>query len=146
MELITDRTQADVDRVSELAVKLKANTASEAEIAEWNAGMKGAYNYADLNRVETAVAELAAELGIDLQTKTNWTVRDVPNHTDMTRYLLNIRAIRDVLGEYESTPATPDTMQKLNYTTANNIEKLLSDMYRIISYVIRSDEIYCGEV
>ena len=45
--LVTDRTQADVERVRELAAKgFAAMTA--AERAEWLAGMKGAYNAADL--------------------------------------------------------------------------------------------------
>ena len=74
MELITDRTQADVNRAKELNKKVYDAFASmvaaavdadtliepmavieatltEAEFAEWKAGSKGAYNYTDLNRV-----------------------------------------------------------------------------------------------
>ena len=41
--LVTDRTQADVERVRELAAKgFAAMTADEQ--AEWLAGMKGTYN------------------------------------------------------------------------------------------------------
>lgn len=61
--LITDRTQADVARVQEVAAKIIRGTASEAEIAEWNAAtMKGAYNYTDLNRVTAAIEALKAAL------------------------------------------------------------------------------------
>ena len=52
--LITDRTTADVARVHELAVKGYAGMTA-AELAEWLAGMKGAYNDVDLNRVGTAL-------------------------------------------------------------------------------------------
>ena len=59
--LVTDRTQADVERVRELAAKgFAAMTA--AEQAEWLTGMKGAYNAADLNRVGIALNYLAARL------------------------------------------------------------------------------------
>lgn len=60
--LITNRTQADVERVKALAAKGFAGMTA-AEQAEWLAGMKGAYNAADLNRVETALNYLAGRLG-----------------------------------------------------------------------------------
>ena len=56
--LITDRTQADEERVEELAAKgYDAMTAEEK--SEWDGEMKGAYDASDLNRVESAVAYLA---------------------------------------------------------------------------------------
>lgn len=61
--LVTDRTQSDVQRVRSVAAKIINGTASEAEIAEWNAAtMKGAYNYTDLNRVTAAIEALKAML------------------------------------------------------------------------------------
>ena len=59
--LITDRTAADVARVHELAVKGYAGMTA-AELAEWLAGMKGAYNAVDLNRVGTALNYLRDRL------------------------------------------------------------------------------------
>ena len=56
--LITDRTQADEERVEELAAK-GYDAMSDAEKAEWDGEMKGAYDASDLNRVESAVAYLA---------------------------------------------------------------------------------------
>ncbi len=56
--LIFDRTQADVNRVKTLTQKLIAGTATDAEKSEWLAGMKGAYNASDLNRVGSAVEYL----------------------------------------------------------------------------------------
>lgn len=61
--LVTDRTQADVTRVQELASKIRSGTASESELAEFNsAAMKGAYNHTDLNRVTAAMEALKAKL------------------------------------------------------------------------------------
>lgn len=64
--LVTDRTQADVERVRELAAKgFSAMTSDEQ--AEWLAGMKGAYNASDLNRVGTALNYLAGRLASNLR-------------------------------------------------------------------------------
>lgn len=61
--LVTDRTQADVSRVKQIAEKIKNGTASESELAEFNsAAMKGAYNHTDLNRVTAAMEALKAKL------------------------------------------------------------------------------------
>lgn len=62
MNLIYDRTAEDVERALALAKKAEAGTLTDAEKAEWLAGMKGCYNVADMNRVEAAVQTLAAEL------------------------------------------------------------------------------------
>lgn len=89
---------------------------------------KGAYNYSDLNRVERAVAEISDMAGMGLVTKTNWTMWDVPTATDMNRYLSNIRAIKTRFGIETSLI---DTMNNLNYTSANNIEKILLAAYQV---------------
>ena len=62
MNLIYDRTAADVERALALAKKAEAGTLTDAEKTEWLAGMKGSYNATDMNRVEAAVQTLAAEL------------------------------------------------------------------------------------
>ena len=54
-ELIFDRTQADVDRVFELKNKILTGGGLSAltpeEQTEYMAGMKGAYNATDFNRI-----------------------------------------------------------------------------------------------
>ena len=62
MNLIYDRTAADVEWALALAKKAEAGTLTDTEKTEWLAGMKGCYNAADMNRVEAAVQTLAAEL------------------------------------------------------------------------------------
>ena len=52
--LVYDRTQADVDRVFTLKNKILTeglSSLSAEEKTEYMAGMKGAYNYGDMNRV-----------------------------------------------------------------------------------------------
>lgn len=60
---ITDRTQADVDRVKELTAKARTGTWTEEEQQEWAAGMKGALSYTDYNRIENGIKELAEIVG-----------------------------------------------------------------------------------
>lgn len=60
---ITDRTQADVDRVKELTAKARTGTWTEEEQQEWAAGMKGALSYTDYNRLENGMKELAETVG-----------------------------------------------------------------------------------
>lgn len=107
---------------------------------------KGAYNYNDLNRVEMAVAEVSEELGLNLVTKTDWTIWDIPKLADMKRFLGNIEKIRTIGIPLASTPKAPASMNKLTYGAANDIEKILVDIYASAENVLRCGEIYCGEV
>ena len=72
--LVTDRTQADVERVKALAAKGFAAMTSD-EQAEWLAGMKGAYNASDLNRVGTALNYLAGRLASICGKSITWTAK-----------------------------------------------------------------------
>lgn len=121
----TMRTQNHVDRMARLRAKGWQNlNASERD--EWyNNAALGAYNYTDLNRVETDVAGLAEVLGLTLQTKTNWNLWDVPTPSDMNRYLSNVRAIRDACPQVTNYPDLPETMDNLTYVGANSIEETL---------------------
>jgi hypothetical protein len=50
---------------------------------------------------------------------------DIPTDADMTRYLNNIRTLRGLVADVSAVPQVPTTMNKLTYTTANNIEKII---------------------
>ena len=145
MNLITDRTLADVVRVSELSAKGYANM-TPAEQAEWLAGMKGSYNYTDLNRVESAMVQIASFLGVTLyEPKTNWNATDIPTKSSMDRYLENIKRLRRVCNGISSTPSTPATMVGLTYVTANHIEQILLDIESAMNGYAVCGETYCGE-
>lgn len=147
MNLVTDRTQADVDRAASFQARGFANL-SEAEQAEWLAGLKGAYNYSDLNRVEAAVKALADMMNISLVVKTDWAVTDIPLAADMQRYLDNIRALRARNTGLATTPNTPDSMAGLTYKAANEIEQILMDIETNINAnnTRRCGTMFCGEV
>lgn len=104
---------------------------------------KGAYNYSDLNRVERAVMEIAADLGWTLETKTDWTMWDVPRVSDMERYIDNVRRIRNAMG---SNIALPETGDRFTYGDANNIELILSNASDSIENAPRCGELLCGDM
>lgn len=140
--LVTDRTQADVERVRELAAKgFAAMTA--AERAEWLAGMKGAYNASDMNRVGTALNYLAARLApvcgmsIAWSAKTDWAVTDIITASQAAEYRRQIQNIRDALAYPAGTPDAPK-LARLTYTGANDIERILKLCEELIVNVAKS--------
>lgn len=154
MELITDRDESDLYRLKELSEKgLSEMTA--AELGEWLEGLKGSYNAADLNRVETAVeyvSDKLASVGIHLglEIRKNWAMEDLPSESDMQRYLGNVQAIRDSITMTADTPELTQSMNNLTYEEANDIEKVLMMVNILLENMMKawyySGEIYTGEV
>ena len=133
--LITDRTQADVDRVVELTGKFLAGTITGAEKAEYMAGMKGAYNYTDLNRVGEAVAYVASIMNqsgrsVSVTAKQNWTISDIPTIAQMTAFLNDLTLLK--ANTTATIPNVPQSMDRLTFQTANQIEQLLIGAYNSI--------------
>ena len=154
LNLITDRTQRDVERWRLLHSK-GYNALTEEEKAEWQTAMKGAYNYVDLNRVESAVAFITNRLGelghvLSPEVKATWSITDHPTKADMDRYFGNIALLRSVFPLYPTTPKAPTTAKKMDYLVANDIEKILSDIDRQIATINQSwycaGDVFTGEI
>ena len=135
MEFITDRTEEDV----------------------LQGAKKGTYQDTDLNRVESAVAEISAQfqsLGMspELVTKTDWTLPDLfsaeswVTESQMRRYLDNVAAVQK---RFPSGIRLPAAMSGLNWEGANNIEKVIKAAVERIPAIRQayrySGEIYAGE-
>ena len=157
LQLITDRTQADVDRGSYLASLWVAGvfTGTDDDLAEWNSDLKGFYNASDLNRVGNAmlyVYNRFAESGYSVQIapKIDWTVDDIPRQSDMERYLADLTALRGVLSVLPTTPEVPEDMDGLTHQEANNIEQILLDIDRLLTNIfatwVYSGDVFSGEV
>ena len=155
--LVYDRTQADVDRVFTLKNKILTeglSSLSTEEKTEYMAGMKGAYNYGDMNRVGQAVTYIAnrmtslpgqlaayrAEKGVAddpiyevpydpssvvVAAKTNWVMGDTPTQSLVKAYLNNLTVLRKQLTLPPDAPLVPSSLDNLTFSTANNIEYLL---------------------
>lgn len=70
---ITDRTQSDVNHVKEITAKARTGTWTKNEQSEWLAGMKGALNYTDFNRIESGIQELGSIVGASVSVRIDWT-------------------------------------------------------------------------
>lgn len=154
LHLITDRTQFDVDRVKMLAKKGWANMTPD-ERNEWENGLKGAYNYTDLNRVESAMEYVGSRLiaaGYYLSYRQGnvWSKEMVPNTFDMELYLDHVKEIRDIVAPLRTTPPMPDITDGFNYIDANNIEQILLDAddlaTRTMVNFVYSGDIFGGEM
>lgn len=126
--LITDRTQADVDYVEELKAKWLAGTITNAEKAEWMAGLKGAYNATDLNRVGSMVEYLANALNstgrsVTVTAKQDWAVSDIPTQAQMNAFLTDLTLLKS--NSTQTIPNVPSSMNNLDIETANRIEQIL---------------------
>lgn len=148
LNLITDRTQADVDCVRQLAAKGWAAMTAE-ERAAWNGGLKGAYNASDLNRVGSAVEYVANRLReagyiVTVHPRTGWTEEELPIAQSMYAYLSDVKAIRGVLPLPE-LPTLPEDMSRLTYIGANAIEQVLLDVNAALDR-IRAGAYYAGEL
>ena len=155
--LVFDRSQADVDRVFVLKDKIMSggwSSLTSAEQTEYLAGMKGAYNYTDMNRVGSAVSYIAnrmttlqgqldayrATMGVAdapiydvpydpsdvvVSVVTSWTVSSTPTLSQITTYLNNLSVLRRQLTLPVNTPAVPVSLDGMTFEVANDIEQLL---------------------
>jgi len=138
--LIFDRTLQDVERVKTLARKGYANMTT-LEKAAWNAGLKGAYNNSDANRVANACTYLYNKITTDYDytitawvvPRSDWNVTDIPTNNSYASYVYSClyafanssipQYIKDKFGDI---PAISDA--RLDYLLVNQMEKYLYDI------------------
>ena len=139
-KLIFDRTASDVEYAR-----------NNPSAKEW---LKGCYNYIDLNRVEKSCKYLSDLLNsygyVNLiDEKTDWNIDDIQTVEQMARYLNNVKILMGTFILKKDTPKLPETMNKLTYTQANNIEKILYDISELIEKMEAmfrySNTFYSGE-
>lgn len=151
--LITDRTQSDVDRATSLNSKGFASMTA-AEKTEYLAGMKGAYNATDLNRVGEACEYIADRLNnllgfdIHITPKQDWQIADIPTTAEMDEYLDNIATLRAAYAIV--APSVPSDMEQLTFSEANDIETILIAVdeaaQRVISSFVYSGQTFSGVI
>lgn len=157
MDLITNRTPKDVERWKTLRDK-GWDSMSDVERQEWlgeiettPSATRGMYTHNDLNRVEKAVESISRRLleleyiTLPLVVKTDWTYTDDVWKEDIERYLNNIKLLRDTGLVYPSTPALPSIKNKMTYSIANDIEKILMDIDDLSTRIINT-RLYVGEI
>lgn len=152
--LVTDRSLADVQLWQTLKALGWSGMDSEQQ-AQWAAGLKGAYNASDLNRVQEAMEYLAGIFSsygytVSLQAMPTWSAEDVPTKEQMSIYLANVTALREILSVPQTTPEVPVSMASLTYVEANAIEQILIEINQLLENIAAawfySGEVYSGEV
>ena len=137
-DLIYDRTQEDVEYAL-----------SNPDSISF---LKGSYNYTDLNRIEKWCEYLEEQLNkysysVSITTKTDWTIDDFPIKVQLERIRNNVESLKEAFVAFTTIP---DNLEKMTYTKANAIEKVLSELDTLIDNMIMtfyySGEIYAGEV
>ena len=153
LNLITDRTAADVAEAKRLRDKLLAGEAlTDEELSRYFAGLRGCYNASDMNRVGAAVRYVANRLnaegyGAHVEPKTDWQMEDIVRQSDWNKYLDEVRHLRRKLTLMRTTPQITDGMYSglKSYAEANAIEQILVDLDWMLTNIIRN-YIYAGEV
>lgn len=155
--LIYDRTQEDVDRVFTLKHKILSeglDSLTPEEKEEYMNGMKGAYNYTDMNRVGQAVEYIANRMialptdlaayrakkevaddpiyqvpydpsSVHVSPKTDWDIGNIPTQPLVEMYIEDLATLRKQLPLPENAPNLPTSLDGLTFQTANDIEYLL---------------------
>lgn len=143
---IIDRTQADVNLVLEYD-NIGYNNLTPEQKAVWNAGMKGALNASDLNRIENNIQYLASVLELyNLNIKTNWQMSDVPRNNDFNRILSNLNALKDKFHlKYDiSLPETPN-LPLNSYEKINDIENILyiiNQSFNFVNFITSDGKVF----
>lgn len=164
VELITDRTEADVDRANKLLAK-GLNKMSLDELHEFLGVLRGAYSSVDLNRVTSVMAALNVlfeEYGYatgyadvyithrDGTSDTIWRDNDEESRAaKLEAYRVNVLKLRSTLPMLEETPNVPGAMSNITWTEANAIEQILADIDFLLNNMAAawfySGDLYLGE-
>lgn len=95
------------------------------------------YNVADeFNRIESFIVESGEwisllfdiELRLDSDSKTNWTIVDIPDVNDIIRIKRNINRIQSVLSINNALDISESTSLNFSYIKANEIENILNEI------------------
>lgn len=121
--LIFDRTQLDITNKTE----------------------KGRYNYTDFNRIESWCEYIANTLNsysysISILTKTNYSLKNKPNESDLERIRNNINTLKQA---YFSFTEIPENLEYMTFEKANDIERILYEIEKLLSYMENNFD-YCG--
>ena len=152
MDMVIDRTQADVDEAlrirREKVQKYLALTGSEIEVLE-----KGTITHNTLNRIEEKQETLKGilnSMGYWNNTTTNkqWNYSQIFNADELQRIFNNAEILRDSFFVYSLTPPAPKV--SYDYKSFNDLEKILQDIDLMISDVKsrykRCGKLRCGGV
>jgi hypothetical protein len=142
------------------------NALSEAQKEKYNGGMRGAYTHVDLNRVGNAIKYIAERMSylqseidsyrvekgisedniykipynendISVSPKTDWKKTDLFWGDADTVYIKDLENIKSIIIIPKDAPEIPESLSKMSFNVANDIEKLLKVVYDEFSFIER---------
>lgn len=150
IRLVTDRTQADVDRLKHLLSAGWAKMSEPDRAWYMDTVCRGAYNAEDFNRVSRAMAYLNERyrargyLPKFMPQGIVWTENDIPKPEQTDAYLTNVDAFRHLV-PLDDPPPTPEDMNGFTFSEANDIESILVKADAVIPNIALSAW-HCGEI
>lgn len=135
---VFDRTQEDVEHAIKTIADWVNSDMSVNPLAIHD--LKGCLNVSDINRIEGNIAYLAEMLNTygyspDVSTK-SWTNSGLPNETDISRILYNIRSIVDNF--YQQSEASPVPHRLQGYEDVNSAEENLLLIKELLDCMVAS--------
>ena len=114
--------------------------------------LPGRYDWRDFNRVQTAVQQLNDLLRANgyqsyVTPMPTWDRTMIPTAKQLNDYVDNVKRLRIML---DISGQMPDTLRKLTYGGANQIEQILVDIEDAINHIKNASffagDLYAGEV
>lgn len=159
IRLVTDRTEADVEKLRDLYRRRLPNWTEAERDWFWNTRCRrGGYDSLDMARVTAAMAFIDGWMasygqatGYEDARPGVWGPQDGATERQGSRYIRNVEALRDAYSAPEGTPETPEALfgPAFGVGEANAIEAILVAMDGLRPLLERSwfqsGEIVCGE-
>lgn len=150
---VYDRTKADVEYIKSIITRIRDLGYSNLTLQERNdwesATLKGAWNLADIVRIEDNISYLATTLtsyGYPISITAyggTWSRYSVIYLDDLDRIKNNIQAIIDGFYGNPNSPTLVLGSRDMSYTIANDIEKVIADLKELLDGMVYSFKI-CG--
>lgn len=134
---VYDRT---IDDVKYAAEKIKEWREKGSSVSKEITDLKGCLNLSDINRIEGNIDYLARLLE-SYQYNTGavckeWTERGLPDETDISRIIDNVRSMIDVFCQNPNAPALPQTLT--SYQHINDVEENLLMLKELLDIMVTS--------
>lgn len=108
------------------------------------------FNATDFNRIGNNLLYLAEKLNqfsypVNISPRTNWVVGEPVYESQAAALLSYITTIRGAIAIANETPVTPESMAFFTWIKANDIEKILQNVYLSVSQLdVYADQIISG--
>ena len=139
--LVYDRTQNDIVELKNIRRKIATKTNTYDDLSKWTAGMKGALNYKDLNRIGNCLAYMQTWLSsngvsVTITARNDWTLGELVTSTDLDKIKNDILTIANEIGypfedlsnniyDYYGKKSTDINPNEFSYLQYNFIEKTI---------------------